>query len=351
LINLWRQHESSSHQEQSEHLDPSCKLEGIVRSFHSGELEVQAQAGVTFAALGPVFADTITARARSFLEAQSFLIAASVDARGQPWASLLTGPAGFATAPGDHTISIAVNPTAGDPLEHGLVPGAAIGLIVIEPATRRRHRINGRIEPRRPDQANPDLASPDQVGFKFRIEQAYGNCPQYIQARTLETVEGARQDATPQVYRAPALTTTQRDWIVQADTFFIASSHPEGGADASHRGGKPGFVRVIDHTHLEFPDYSGNKMFNTLGNIRATGRMGLLFLDFEHGRTLQLTGRVEVIWDANVIAQYPDAERVIRFELEVAIETIDGHGLRWRFLDAWQGNPEVGLSQDQQGLR
>jgi uncharacterized protein len=312
-----------------------------MRNFHPGELEVQTQAGVTFAAHGPVFADTITARARSFLEAQSFLIAASIDARGHPWASLLTGPAGFATAPADHTISIAVNPTAGDPLEHGLVPGAAIGLLVIEPATRRRHRINGRIEPHRPDQASPDRARSDQVGFKIKIEQAYGNCPQYIQARTLEPIEEVRQDTTPQVHRAPALTTSQRDWIAQADTFFIASSHPEGGADASHRGGKPGFVRVIDHTHLEFPDYSGNKMFNTLGNIRATGRMGLLFLDFEHGRTLQLTGRVEVIWDANVIAQYPAAERVIRLELEVALETTDGHNLRWSFSEASGGHSNL----------
>jgi uncharacterized protein len=312
-----------------------------MRNFHAGELEVQKQAGVTFAVHSPVFADTITARARAFLEIQSFLIAASVDARGHPWASLLTGPAGFATAPDDHTISIAVNPTAGDPLEHGLVPEAAIGLVVIEPATRRRHRINGHVESR----------TPKQVGFNIKIEQAYGNCPQYIQARTLETVEETRQGTIPQVHRAPALTNTQRDWIAQADTFFIASSHPEGGADASHRGGKPGFVRVIDQTHLEFPDYSGNKMFNTLGNIRATGRMGLLFLDFERDRTLQLTGRVEVIWDANVIAQYPDAERVIRFELEVAVETTDGHGLRWQFLEAWQGNPEIAFSKDQQGLR
>jgi uncharacterized protein len=310
-----------------------------MRSFHSGELAVQARAGVTFVQDRPVFADTLTAKARVFLESQSFLIVASKDDQDRPWASILTGAVGFASAPDDQTIAIAALPTAGDPLEQGLLSDAAIGLLVIDPATRRRHRINGRVQAR----------TTMQDGLRIKIEQAYGNCPQYIQARRLEPVRSSQPNAAI-VQQSSELTTAQRDWIMKADTFFIASSDPEGGADASHRGGQAGFVRVIDSRHLEFPDYAGNKMFNTLGNILNTERMGLLFLDFQDGRTLQLTGRAEVIWDASKIAQYPGAERVIRFELELGIQTIAATGLRWSFIEAWAGNPDLELVKTQNHL-
>lgn len=63
------------------------------------------------------------------------------------------------------------------------------------------------------------------------------------------------------------MTPKQQHWIQQAGTLFIASSHPERGADVSHRGGHPGFIRVEDAQTIIIPDYSGNNMFNTLGNI------------------------------------------------------------------------------------
>jgi predicted pyridoxine 5'-phosphate oxidase superfamily flavin-nucleotide-binding protein len=75
----------------------------------------------------------------------------------------------------------------------------------------------------------------------------------------------------------------QQRLIREADTFFIASSHRDGGADASHRGGNPGFVHVLNETKLIWPDYSGNGMFQTLGNLAIDPRAGLLFMDFESG--------------------------------------------------------------------
>ena len=100
-----------------------------------------------------------------------------------------------------------------------------------------------------------------------------------------------------------------------ADTFFIASGNPDGSLDASHRGGEPGFVSILEDGTLEVPDYPGNHMYNTLGNLEVNPRAGLVFLDFTSGRTLQLTGTAEVVWeyrpDPDIFAPiWGDADRL-----------------------------------------
>jgi hypothetical protein len=113
--------------------------------------------------------------------------------------------------------------------------------------------------------------------------------------------------------------------------FFIASARPEGGADASHRGGNLGSVRFLGENALEFPDYSGNTMFDTLGNIAVNLSVGLLFLDFEGGGTVQLTGEARIVWDAERAARFAEAERVVEFRVQEAVEARGVVPLRWRF--------------------
>jgi hypothetical protein len=84
-------------------------------------------------------------------------------------------------------------------------------------------------------------------------------------------------------------------WIFGADTFFVASAHPEQGVDASHRGGLPGFVQVLDQHRLRIPNFLGNSMFNTLGNFVSYLDAGLVFLDFDRSQVLQLSGRPEIL--------------------------------------------------------
>src|SRR5262249_14068399 len=142
--------------------------------------------------------------------------------------------------------------------------------LVLDPSTRQRMRFNGR-----------GLRSADAIFLK--IEQAYGNCPKYIQLRRPQP----DSDARPGRVRArPGLDTSARAAIEAADAFFIASFRPDGGADASHRGGCPGFVRVLDDRRLAFADYPGNNMFNTLGNLDTYSKLGLLFVDFTRGDVL-----------------------------------------------------------------
>ena len=129
--------------------------------------------------------------------------------------------------------------------------------------------------------------------------------------------------------------------IQASDTFFVASAHPLRGVDASHRGGTPGFVEVVDERTLRIPDYVGNSLFNTLGNFTVNPHAGLVFLDFQRNRTLQLTGRAEILWDREDTAgQTGGTQRFWDFRIDRWHESGTHAGLRWKFLDYSPHNPQ-----------
>ncbi len=296
--------------------------------YHAGELGVQARAGVQEEAQQSerVIKTTMKPVAQEFLGQQPMAFVASVDAEGGVWASVVAGPPGFMVAVDEGTIRIGTALTMSDPLHDNLRVNSDVGLLIIEFAKRRRMRVNGRAE------LQPDGS------FYVHAQQVYANCPKYIQARRFEVITSAEQN-TSDVSRTDRLTAKQEQWITQADTFFIASAHPEGSADASHRGGNPGFVTVVDPNTLIWPDYLGNKMFNTLGNIAANPKAGLLFLDFDTGSTLQLTGEANIIWDAAQIAKYKGAERLLSYRIEQVVEIENRLPLRWEFESYSPFNP------------
>jgi uncharacterized protein len=251
------------------------------------------------------------------------VVAASLDESGRVWASLLTGPHGFLRRVDERLLLIGSHPAPFDPLRRNLAVRSEMGLLAIDLATRRRLRFNGRA-----------LHDPER-GIFLVVDQVYGNCPKYIQARRVEPVGGSpsRPETTS------VLSPGQQAMIAASDTFFIASSHPEGGADASHRGGAPGFVRILDGSTLAFGDYAGNNMFNTLGNLVAQPRAGLLFLDFEKGTVLQLTGRARLDREPGTIAAFRGARGVVVvFEVEEAMATRDA-GVRGVLLEPSPVNP------------
>ncbi len=274
--------------------------------FHPGEIQVQRRLGVREDAerVRGIVASEIPPAARTFLRNQRMAVAASLDGQGRPWASPLTGPAGFLEVADDDRLQIAARPIPGDPLAGNLRQRPTLGLLVFDPRTRRRLRVNGQGRP-----------SPD--GLVLLADEVYGNCPKYIQERRL-VAESARR-ASP-ARRASALDERSRVLVARADTLFIATWHPEGGADASHRGGRPGFVRVRDDRTLEFDDYPGNNMFNTLGNLMGHPRAGLLFVDFEGGDLVQITGTAQVLWEP---------ETAVRVAIEEVRTTRAGFPLRY----------------------
>ena len=292
----------------------------MASKYHAGELEVQARAGVREMAerVGNSIRPTIPAAAHEFLLDQPMLVVGSVGSGGRLWASLLAGEPGFARVLDERTVRVQAHPASGDPLNDNLEePGAEVGMLAIDLFGRRRMRLNGKAE-RRPE------------GIYVRAEQVYANCPKYIQARRWKTVENEPSTGGA-VLRTRRPTEDQRRRISGADTFFIASAHLEGGADAAHRGGQPGFVRFLDESTLEFPDYSGNTMFNTLGNIATNPKAGLLFVNFEGGGTLQLTGGARIVWDADRAGAFAGAERIVEFGIEEVVEIPAAVLLRWRF--------------------
>jgi predicted pyridoxine 5'-phosphate oxidase superfamily flavin-nucleotide-binding protein len=277
--------------------------------FHEGERAVQERAGVAAIAdrvAGSIHTE-IPPRAQAFLLEQPFAVVASRDAAGRVWASIMHGAPGFLSAPSEKAIAISAAPIAGDPLSANLMLGAPLGALVIDLATRRRMRVNGRVE---------------RAGAPIRIavDEVVANCPKYIQRRDPAT-GGALASPTPLASAADVLTIAQQVRLARADTFFIASGHGQAGLDASHRGGAPGFVKVLDEQHIAWPDYAGNSMFQTLGNLASDPRAGLLFADFATGDLLQLTGRARVDWNPARAARAAGAERVVDFEIDAVRET------------------------------
>jgi hypothetical protein len=116
----------------------------------------------------------------------------------------------------------------------------------------------------------------------------------------------------------------------------------------SHRGGNPGFVTVVDDTHLSWPEYAGNSMYMSLGNLLLEPRCALVFPDWSTGRTLHLRGRAVVRavvdWDARRAAGVPGAQCVVDFEVEHVVDIAGGMPLRWRFGDYHRFNPPAGNS-------
>lgn len=304
--------------------------------FHAGERAIQARLGVQerMDKQGRrVIRNYLPEQHRQFYSQLPYVLVGTVDDRNRPWASILVGEPGFLASPDEHTLSVTTKVLPGDPLAANLAENIDIGLLGIELHTRRRNRLNGTVFDIHPD------------GFQIKVGQSFGNCPQYIQARRFEFHETL---AKPSVQAFTGLGTVAQALVTTADTLFIATAYQEDsagaarGVDVSHRGGKPGFVRIDDEQTLTIPDFSGNNHFNTFGNLELNPGAGLLFIDFEQGHLVYLTGTAEVIWDGPEIREYAGAERLLRFHLE------QGHWVEGSFPLRWS-SPELSPFLEQTG--
>lgn len=262
--------------------------------------------------------DDIPEVAAEFLAAQVQVMTSYVDGAGQVWASLLSGQPGFTSAVSDRQVEIAADPLPGDPL-NDLVDGDRLGVLGVEPETRRRMRANGRARRR------------TGGGFVVDVDQVVSNCKRYISKRQHHRAPGMGAPARGDLQTS--LSASQQAWIRGTDTFFIATADSEG-ADISHRGGNPGFVDVSDTRHLSWPDYAGNSMFLTLGHLRQNPHAGLLVIDWEQGSTLQLTGTTSVDFR-------PAAQHTVHFEIHAVSEVANATDLRWELQERSPANPPI----------
>lgn len=292
--------------------------------YHPGELAVQQRMGQEAIAtrVGRMIRTEVPETAAAFLAEQPMVVVTAADDESRVWTSLIAGPPGFVRADDPRTIMIDALPAAGDPLRDALRGPRQIGMIAIEPQTRRRMRVNG-------------TAEPAGTGLRVHPEQVYSNCPKYISRRDIVDVGSATE--LPRAHRGESLTDRQQALMVSADAFFVGSADTTGNADASHRGGNPGFLQVLSPRRLRWPDYRGNSMFMTLGNIDANPRCGLLVVDWAAGSTIQLTGTAEINWDE--ADPNAGAQCAVDFTVDAVVELTHVSPLRWGTAELSPANP------------
>ena len=119
-------------------------------------------------------------------------------------------------------------------------------------------------------------------------------------------------DRLVEVLARSEFTDEDRAFIESRPLFFLATADAEGRPDCSHKGGLPGFVRVVDRQTLAFPSYDGNGMFKSLGNVLVNPHVGLLFIDFESPRRLRVNGEASVDAKDALLAEFVGAQLMVR---------------------------------------
>jgi len=311
--------------------NPEADIEGS--PFHKGERDIQTRLGVreNMERFGRrVIRDYLPEQHQQFYEQLSYLFLGYVDEQGWPWASMLTGQAGFISSPNVGQLNIAAAPVAGDPLFSVLKNGAAVGIVGVELHSRRRNRVSA------------EVATVGSKSLSLKVRQSFGNCPQYIQAREMPVQSNAKASDVERL-SSSRLNQEMTALIQKSDTFFVSSyladeaGEASEGVDVSHRGGQPGFVRVDDDEVLTIPDYAGNFHFNTLGNFIENPKAGLLFIDWDQGHLLMLTGHAEILWDNDQLPFFEGAERLWQFRTTQAIYLKNAITAKWTF-NSWSPN-------------
>ncbi|CAN0333623.1 unnamed protein product, partial [Discosporangium mesarthrocarpum] len=248
--------------------------------FHDGELFVQRRAG-TYEQSAEALAKgwvgtTISSSGDSQMEDADLreVYLSSVDEQGRVWASAVVGQnPGFVTYGPSSAGSVVLTISSGqrnfltyrgDPLEENIKrEGAPVGMLLKGLKNRRRYRIDGHVTSTRASALKPGpwnsvrggIGGPD---LSFKVSMAMGNCPKYVHVMKLVGEDG-EVPREPLVKRSTSLSEAQRRWVASSDTFILAThagGGDGGGADASNRGGNPGFVTAPDERTIVFPDYS-----------------------------------------------------------------------------------------------
>ncbi|EJD41231.1 hypothetical protein AURDEDRAFT_90358 [Auricularia subglabra TFB-10046 SS5] len=264
----------------------------VHRGWHPGELAVQRLLGFErpmaghWAAVEPALPE----HHQTFQKLLHFLPLTVVDEHGSPWTSIACGSngrPGFVTARNESYLEINMHTWPGDPLhEFQVAEDHLIAGIGVEWATRRRNKFAGRVE-RVHRQGN-------SLFLVLEVQQALGNCPKYINVRQFVPATPRPSPVVVNKLETGPLTQGAIDMVHAADTVFISSilstKSSTDHAGQNQRGGLPGFVRVLNKSTIVLPDYSGNRMMQSLGNIEVSALAGLTMLDYVTGDILYVTG-------------------------------------------------------------
>ena len=307
--------------------------------FHEGELKLQDQVGMRKqieVMTKHLMHDFMLDQHREFFEGLEYIFLGTVDHEDLPHASIVTGRLGFVTTPDPKTLVIRTGLRDRLPAFGDVAVGKAVSVLGLDLSNRRRNRMNGLI------------SAFDSTTISITVVQSYGNCPKYINLR--EIVGRDVESLNGEVSQRKTLNFDDIRFITAADTFFIASYVRDGsgaayeGVDINHRGGQQGFVSVDSSTQITIPDYRGNNLFNTFGNLLLNSNTGLLFVDFETGDQMHLHGKAELIDDEDSVAAFPSALRLLRVQIKNVTRQSKATGLRWRFVETSPVNPSLSIA-------
>ena len=316
-------------------------MPSIANTFHVGELAAQDKAGTRGVAAellpGKSASLSFSRNHDAFLAAQSFAVVSSVQQDGQVWVTPLFGKPGDITAASESELVISPRTIPkGDYLHSAIAsPDTPLSMLAIDLVKRIRHRING-----------VAITNQDNINLHLQVNEYSPNCPKYINRRELIPSSTPINNAATRKERVE-LTVSDHDFIQSMDTLWIGSYAPKVGADTNHRGGKQGFIRVTSNNTIEWPEYRGNGMFYTSGNLEVNDRAGVTLVDFETGSIIQMTGHATVDWNHD--GAYEGATRLMKFRIEKLVRTDNVTNHRWKLLDYSPYNPSIVGREDQTG--
>jgi hypothetical protein len=295
--------------------------------FHDGQLAVQKKAGEENIAIAriPMIKDSLHPRSIPFLEYQVLAFPGSEDGNGDLWLSLLVGERGFINIPSIEEIKFDLSKLKSnrdDIFFKNIETRPTVGVLFHEAARRARYRAWG-------------LARTEGNELSITIKMGYPSCPKHIQREVIEVPENAELPVS-NYENGTLLGALELDVISKAHTFFIATQTKKGDIESSHRGGNPGFIEILEHGVLRVPDYLGNSMFSTLGNIYENPKAALLFVDHKKGETLQLSGKATLQFEQNSDDDFyksGETGRFWTFETKKWIRTINHHTVDTEFID------------------
>ncbi len=295
--------------------------------FHDGQLAIQKITGEEEIAKMriPMIRSSLHPRSTAFIEHQVLAFLGSEDSNGAIWLSLIIGERGFIVIPSLQEIRFDLSKIVSnreDIFFKNITNNPTVGMLFHDAARRARYRAWG-------------VATKEEDQLRFDIRMGYPSCPKHIQREVIELPQDT-SPISPRYRHGTTLGKAEIKWIINAHTFFISTQTKKGDIESSHRGGDPGFIEVLDNGILRVPDYVGNSMFSTLGNIYQNPKAALLFVDYKKGETLQLSGIAELQFDQNSENDYymsGETGRFWTFETKQWIRTIDHHKVQTKFLD------------------
>ena len=312
-----------------------------ITPYHAGEIAAQNRAGTRGAAaeLAVVMTDALNFSSNhdEYLAALNFSVLTSVDTvNGNVWVTPLFGKDSDLSAVSENEIVISHSCLPVGDILNSCPPGTPLSLLAIDLNQRKRLRING---------VAKSSIDRSETSLIFDIREVSPNCPKYINQREIVFDSQGADPINALAIREErnSLSESDQAFVHAMDTLWIGSYAPGVGADTNHRGGKPGFIRVTSPTTIEWPEYRGNGMFFTSGNLEVNDRAGVTLIDFDTGSLIQMTGCAEVDWQHD--GRYEGVTRVIKYQIENLVRINQATSHRWQRLDYSPYNPAVAGTQ------